>query len=252
MKSETHLEFYQRWKKLASPYIKWQFDQFKPFVGKRCADIGCGLGNFLPYFAEKGFYLGIDHDMTLVEALTKELPQDGIFSIICIDVTDPTLIKILRSYAIDSILCVNVLEHIEKDRLVVQNIVESLPPGGKLCILVPALPGIFGSLDRLDGHYRRYTKKSLQILWNDLDVDVIRLYYLNLLAVPGWYFKSRVLKVSRQANSNYKIMNIFLPVVAMLESICHPPIGLSLVAVLEKRKISIYDTKFTSDNYSCF
>lgn len=98
MKSETHLEFYQRWKKLVSPYIKWQFDQLKPFIGKRCADIGCGLGNFLPYFAEKGFYLGIDHDMTLVEALTKELPQDGIFSI-CSDVTDPKLIKILRNYS---------------------------------------------------------------------------------------------------------------------------------------------------------
>lgn len=80
-------------------------------------------------------------------------------------------------------------------------------------------------------------KKSLQILWNDLDVDVIRLYYLNLLAVPGWYFKSRILKVSKQANLNYKIMNTFLPVVAMLESICHPPLGLSLVAVIEKRKI---------------
>jgi len=158
MSEETHLEFYRRWKRLSSPYVAWQFKQFEPFLGKRCAGIGCGLGNFLPFFLDRGFYLGVDSDQELVEEFPKELPQNG-FSVILGDATDPALVDILRSHEVDTILCVNVLEHVQQDRVALENLVEALPAVGSVSLcphfrasleLLTASMGTFGVIQ--NGH----------------------------------------------------------------------------------------------------
>lgn len=234
MNTEAHLEFYRRWHRLNAPYFRWQFEQFERFLGDRCADIGCGIGNFLPCFLDRGFYLGIDNDPELVIELQNQLPDHDGFRALRVDATTPAMAEVLRSFSIDSAICVNVLEHISEDRLVVGNLIDALPVGGTLSILVPALPFLFGTLDTLDGHYRRYTKSTLRELWTGLDVRVERLHYFNFVAIPGWYLKGRILKDTRQTDANYKLMNILLPAVRAAERLVHPPIGLSLVAVLRK------------------
>ena len=235
MTTESHLDFYRRWHRLSKPYIRWQLAQFRPYLGRRVADVGCGLGNFTESLLDRDAYLGIDLDRELLAELVRNYGSVGNVEVMQIDLTSADLVKELRSRNIDTILCVNVIEHIENDRLAVENMVAALPPGGHLCLLVPAMPLLFGTLDELDGHFRRYTKRSLRQRFARLAVDTCRMYYFNLLGVPGWFIKGRVLKQTRHTDDNYRIMNALLPFVTPLEHLCPPPIGMSLIGIFRRR-----------------
>lgn len=229
------MEFYRRWHRLSKPYIQWQFEQFKPYIGQRVADVGCGIGNFTSLLLEKDLYLGIDLDEELLGELSRSYGSSPTVQTSAVDATSPTIVELLRSRSIDTIICANVIEHIKDDRLAVANMINALPVGGHLCVLVPALPFLFGTLDELDGHFRRYTRRSLTERFKGLPADPIRTYYFNFIGVPGWFIKGRLLKETRQQNENYKIMNALLPIVKPLERFCPPPIGMSVIAIYRRR-----------------
>jgi SAM-dependent methyltransferase len=231
---ESHLDFYRRWHRNTKPYIRWQLEQFEPFLGRRVADVGCGLGNFAEYLATKELYLGIDADEELLAELRKEYGHHPGVKTTNIDITSPACTEALRAERVDTIICVNVIEHIEDHARAVRNMVDALPPGGHLGLLVPALPVLMGTLDRLDGHYRRYTKPVLRGVLDGLPGDLLQLYYFNLPAVAGWFVKGRILKQERHTDDNYHIMNAILPAVRWCEKRVHPPFGMSLVAVFRK------------------
>jgi SAM-dependent methyltransferase len=238
--TETHSEFYERWSAAARPYFAWQFEQFAPHVGRSVADVGCGLGSFLPHFLERGVdsYLGVELDESL-RALFKERARDAKARLTeTRDATDPAVVAEMTAAGVDTAFSVNVIEHIERDDLALKNMIDGTAPGGKICLLVPAHPFLFGTLDALDGHFRRYTKDSLRGLVARAGgdrVEWVDLYYLNAVAAFGWFLKGRVMKETRQADENYAAMNAILPLVSRAEAIIRPPFGLSLIAVLRRR-----------------
>jgi len=101
--------------------------------------------------------------------------------------------------------------------------------------LVPAFNFLFGSLDALDGHFRRYAYKDVRRLMDGLELELIKSYYLNLPGAVAWFIKGRILKEKAHDNCDYKGMNALLPAVAFIEGVIKPPFGMSLVAVLRKR-----------------
>ncbi|MGZ5004751.1 MAG: class I SAM-dependent methyltransferase [Chthoniobacterales bacterium] len=232
--SESHLEFYRRWHRLSKPYIQWQLEQFTPYLGRKIADVGCGLGNFTESLLDHNLYLGIDLDAELLDELARNYGTHSNVKTMQADLTSASVPSRLRELGIDTILCVNVIEHIENDQLAVSHLVEALPSGGYLCLLVPALPFLYGSLDELDGHYRRYTKRTLQERLRSLPVDLIRCYYFNLLGVPGWFLKARILKESTHADSNYRVTNALIPILKPVERLLPPPLGMSVIGIFRK------------------
>lgn len=232
---ESRLEFYRRWHRLARPYFEWQFRQFEPYLGARVADVGCGVGNFGPFLRDRELYLGVDPDAQLTDELLREFGGSAAVEILNADVTAPETVECLRKKRVDSILCVNVIEHIEDDRAAVANMVEALPGGGHLCLLVPAGPWLFGSLDEADGHHRRYAKRRWQRALQRGPVDVLTVHHFNAFGALGWFVKGRLLRERRHADANFRGMNLLLPLLSRLEAAWAPPFGLSLIAVLRRR-----------------
>jgi SAM-dependent methyltransferase len=233
--SESHLDFYRRWHRLSAPYIAWQFEQFRPFLGRRVADIGCGLGNFTHLLLDRDLVLGVDQDEELLAELRRENPSP-VVQTLSEDILAPGLATALREQAVDTVLCVNVLEHLPDDHAAVRNLLDGLPVGGHLCVLVPAMPVLFGTLDTLDGHYRRYTKPLLAKLFLEYlgRLKMERLYYFNAAGVLGWFLKGRILKQKTHTNDNYHLMNLLIPLVRPTERMLTPPFGMSLVAIATK------------------
>jgi SAM-dependent methyltransferase len=238
--SESHSEFYERWSALARPYFAWQFAQFAPYVGKRAVDVGCGLGSFVEHFLAHGVegYWGVENDPDLRARFAQRHRDPRARLTAATDATDPALAAEMKAAGVDTAFSVNVLEHIERDDLALKHMIEGTAPGGHICLLVPAHPFLYGSLDALDRHFRRYTKATLRDLAaraGGSSVEWVDLYHFNALAAFGWFLKGRVLKETKQENENWTVMNAVLPFVSRAEGLLRPPFGLSLVAILRRR-----------------
>jgi hypothetical protein len=153
------------------------------------------------------------------------------------DATNPQLAEEMKALGIDTCFSVNVIEHIERDDLALRHMIEGTKKGGSICLLVPAHPFLYGTLDSLDHHFRRYTKASLRDLVARVGGERVRwidLYHFNAIASFGWFLKGRVLKETKQADENYALMNAVLPFVSRAEKLLRPPFGLSLIAILRR------------------
>lgn len=231
----TRIELYRVWNKYAQPYFKWQSCQFQKYIGQRVADVGCGVGNLTKYFLDREFYLGVDMEKLLLDEMELQYGNVPNVEIKCGNVFEHEFIETLRSRRVDSILCVNVLEHIEDDVKAIENMAEVLPKWGNLCFLVAAMPWLYGSLDTMDGHCRRYSKKDMIEKIQRTSLEIIKIYYFNIIGAFGWFLMGRVLKQKKQASSNYKIMNSLLPFVSRMEKIISPPFGQSLIVIARKK-----------------
>jgi len=233
---EDRLDFYKRWGRLARPYFRWQIGQFRPFLGRAIGDIGCGIGNFTEFFEGRDLtYVGFEPDKKLAEEFKRSHTGANIRLAVHGDICTPESAAEIKAAGLDTILCINVLEHIEDDRRALFNIVDGICRGGHICIIVPAFMFLYDSLDSLDGHHRRYSKKEMLLMAKDLKVDVAECYYMNLLGSLGWFLKAKVLKEKRHGDENYLVGHFLVPFLSFAERIARPPFGLSLVMVLKKR-----------------
>ncbi|MBF0458263.1 MAG: methyltransferase domain-containing protein [Nitrospirae bacterium] len=228
---ESHIEFYRRWNSLARPYFALQLKQFDGYVGRRIADIGCGYGNFTDFMLDKDLYAGVDSDLELTGELNKKYRDSSNVKFLNYDITDEACVRELRSLNLDTVLCINLLEHVERDALVIERICDALPKGSALCILVPAFQFLYGTLDALDSHYRRYTKGALSKVLSAYPLEIIKMHYFNLPGALGWFIKGRILRQKTQTDDNYHVMNALVPLVSKIEGIVKPPVGQSLIAI---------------------
>lgn len=232
---DAHLDLYRRWHQLAQPYFRWQFSQFEPWVGRRVADVGCGPGNLTASLLGRDLYLGIDQDPAMLAAVQAEYGGNAAVHTAAGDVSSPELPALLRSERVDTVLRLNLLEHIEDDRAALANLVAGLEPGGTLGILVPAMPSIYGTLDAIDHHYRRYTLRGVADLLAGAPLTTIRLRYFNAVGALGWWWAGRVRRMQTHADSNYTIMYRLIPILRPLERLVPPPFGQSVIAVARRR-----------------
>jgi SAM-dependent methyltransferase len=99
--------------------------------------------------------------------------------------------------AVDTVICLNVLEHIEDDRAGLCNIYSALSPGGRAIVLVPCGQEIYGQLDIILGHRRRYSASQLRDLFEQVGFEIERIVEFNRISRPGWYITGKLLRRSR-------------------------------------------------------
>ncbi len=134
--------------------------KIKPHLGKAVLEVGAGLGTNTPYLLGpgQGSWLCLEPDGALTEQIPATLathPQRDIVR---------TRTGMLRDLApderFDTILYIDVLEHIEDDLGEMRQALAHLSDGGKIIVLSPAQPGLYTEFDRALGHYRRYTPRD--------------------------------------------------------------------------------------------
>jgi SAM-dependent methyltransferase len=217
---------------VASAYNQWIARQVRTYVGRRVLDAGCGSGNITRLMLDRDLVVAVDAWPDFVEIVRDSFANAQNVQSHQYDLSDPTMVDALRPYDLDSAFCVNVLEHVEDDRGALSNIMALLPPRGRLFLLVPAFPGLYGKMDEVDHHFRRYTKASLHDTVAGLPLAVERLYYMNMPGFFSWFVYGRIL---RRAFVSEELYARVVRILERLESRRRPPFGQSLVAVLRKR-----------------
>ena len=223
----------QRMKKLHR-YNQWIFSKFQPYLGRRVLETGSGIGNITKFLLDRDLIIATDVETKYLTLLKNTFGKYKKFMIEQLDISG-TEVKRYQSYHIDSVICFNVLEHIEQDEKPLKKIFELLEPGGRLLLLVPSHPWLYGSLDEHLGHQRRYGKKELRNKLETAGFRVILLKHFNRIGILGWFLDSRILRRKRLPPFQLRIYNLFVPLFK-LEKFFPLPFGTSLLAVAEKSK----------------
>lgn len=218
----------------AQNYHKWLLSQFDNFVGNRILDLGAGIGTYTDLLINKQIIVAIDKEPKCIEYLQDRFSEHGNVFIIQSDMADKSLLA-LNYLNLDTVLCFNVLEHVEDDNQLLRRLNDILKPEGRLLLIVPAYQALYGSIDETVGHYRRYNKKELVKKVTEAGFVVEKVNRMNSLAVPGWFIVNRILRKKEQLPEMVLFYDKYvIPVLSKIEKLVPPPVGLSLVVRAKK------------------
>ena len=217
--------------KFAENYNSWLFSLLQPYLGKRILEIGPGIGNLTKHFILNAEYVeGIEPNTACAELLMKACSEYPTFTLQIKRIEDSDIESLITKH-FDTIVCVNVLEHIKNDVEVLVQFKNIVTINGNLVLLVPAIPWAYGPIDAAIGHFRRYSHNHLQKIIMGSGLQLVHIQYSNFLGLIGWTFNTRIVKNTKQSDFQIKLFDNLVPVLSRLEKMIHPPIGLSLLAV---------------------
>jgi SAM-dependent methyltransferase len=219
----------------AKRYHAWILSYFRPYVGKRVLEVGSGAGTF----AERLRQASPESELFLFEPAGNLYPalEERFRSQARVHTVRASLDERAATLGVDTIVMVNVLEHIEDDGACLKLASQALAPGGHLLLFVPAVQLIYGTLDRALEHFRRYEKRALAQKLRMVGFRVRRMRYFNLPGVAAWGLYSRLLKRTTVAASDVRFYDRWVvPALSRIEGWVEPPIGQSLLAVAQVRK----------------
>ncbi len=217
----------------AQRFNKWMADTaVRPHLGHRVLEIGAGIGNMTLQLLPRERYVASDYDELHLEVL-EGLTQHATYLKVCrIDAQNPEHFKSYTNQ-IDSIVCLNVLEHIPDSRAALKNMFDTLEPGGKVIILVPQGKWLFSKLDQALDHVKRYSAEDLREALTTAGFDVENLFNFNRIGVLGWALNGKLLGRTRMAKYQLKMFDSLVWLWRRIDFML-PWHGLSIVGVGRK------------------
>jgi len=218
----------------AKGFNRWTLRQFKPFMGRRVLEAGCGIGNFTELLLDRERLVCTDSDPFFIEMIGRRFGHLENITVRASDPVRPESYAGLGDERLDTVLCCNVLEHVDCDEQVLSHYCQLLEPGGHALVLVPGHHWLYSKCDESLGHRRRYSPEELGAKMQAAGFKVVMLKQFNRLGVLGWW----VNKLRGRSSLSPRQMRAFerlLPIAKLLEMVGPLP-GLSVLAVGEKRR----------------
>ncbi len=214
----------------APRFNAWMADTIRPFCGRRVLEIGSGTGNLTRRLIPRDTYVASDINplyLSTLRGLTADRPY-----------LDVTLTDVTRGESFprveggfDTVVCLNVVEHVDDDVGALGNIRAAMAPEGRAIVLVPQGPEVFGSLDEVLGHKRRYTRATLERLADQAGFAVERVVEFNRVGRPAWWLNGKVLRRREFGLFQIMALNALTPLFRLVDRAL-PFDALSLIAVL--------------------
>ncbi len=217
----------------ARNYYAWVFDEFRPFLGKNVGEVGAGSGTFADFVLKAGVstLVAFEPSANMFPLLQQRLSR--CHAALAVQGFLETHARAYRE-AFDSILYVNVLEHVEYDAQELSIARTTLQPNGYLLALVPAQPWLYSDFDRHVGHFRRYTKRGLRKLVECNGFSIVELKHFDVAGIIPWYVAYVLLKRTLTSGNVSAYDSIIVPVMRRIEQLVPPPIGKSLILIARK------------------
>jgi SAM-dependent methyltransferase len=216
----------------APQYNRWQYSRVARYLGRRICEVGAGIGNVssLILGGSPELLVLTDTDLYYQEALRRRFESATNVIVDELTLPDRSAGRRFQEYELDTVVALNVVEHIADDVEALRSIATMLRPRGRVVVLVPAMPALFGSLDRELGHQRRYTRGSLIRTISAAGFQVQSAFYFNLLGMLGWWFNARVRTAPRIPAAQLRYFETLVPILRM-EDHLPLPFGQSVIAI---------------------
>ena len=219
----------------AKAFNRWMFGVIRPYCSGSVLEIGSGIGNISTLLLEQ-----LD-DLTLSDLRPEycRILEDrfqgnpGVKGVVRLDLATEDLEHCCPDLLgrFDTVIALNVVEHIADHGRAVQNARALLKPGGRLIVLVPAYQWLYNPLDRQLGHFRRYTRKTLAALVEGEGLRVLHQEYFNAAAIPGWWVTGTVFRIDRIKATPLRLYEKMVPVMQLVDRVVGKRLGLSVITV---------------------
>ena len=213
-------------------YNRWIVKEIQPWVGKIVMEAGAGTGNISQFFLDKKQLILTDFKKVHIDTLTSKYGNHPNISCEIFNLEESGSHLINRG--IDTIIALNVLEHIENDEHALREMTSILIPGGRVILQVPAHKLLYGSLDRNLYHFRRYTFRDIKKKIETSGLKPEKFWRFNMFGTFGWFLCSRILKKKILPEGPLSLFNRLTPAFIAVERLIPVPFGLSIMAVGRK------------------
>ncbi len=217
----------------APQFNEWMYESVKPWLGARVAELGVGRGNLSKHIRRHEHVLLTDYRIDYLTELQSKWSEQRHLKIGKLDMTAREDYEQLREFAPDSVVFLNVLEHIEDDRAVLRSLMETVPAGCRVVVLVPFNMKLYSEFDRALGHFRRYAKGELDDKMREAGFEVEKQFYFNKFGIFAWYAANTLGGQKALKPWQLKLYGMLTPVFRVLDAIL-PTSGLSTVVVGRK------------------
>ena len=212
-------------------YAAWIYQKIHPFLGHRVLEVGSGVGTIIPHLlsgASRELMI-TDYREDYVDILQRKFDTHPNVEFFHFDATSPPDSDIQQNPP-DTVICLNVLEHIKEDQKALSHMFDLLQPGGKCIILVPAFQQLYSKLDYYLEHYRRYNASALEEKMHGAGFDHSTSFYFNPVGAVGWFVSGRILKGGTIKPWHITFQRFLLPISQLVDKLPFP-FGISVVCV---------------------
>lgn len=221
----------------ADNYYDWILSIIKPYLGTRLAEVGAGVGAFSRLLLDCK-----PKTLTLVEPskMYEQLRQN-------VSTNKETKVDVINGYIkdaqskmiknnVDSIIYINVMEHVKDDIGEIKSAAKLLKKGGTIVIFVPAFQSLYSEFDRSIDHYRRYTKKDLGSKLENAGMEIVSSRYIDMVGIVPWWLSFVLMKRTTLVPSLVKLYDrLFIPVIRFFETFIPVPCGKNVVVIARKK-----------------
>jgi SAM-dependent methyltransferase len=228
--SSYQLEILRRMDR-ATNYNRWLFERAEPYLGRRVLDVGAGIGTFTALAADGREVVALEPDARFAARLRARFAAHSGVKVVEAEAEAAGAAAGDRGF--DSAVCFNVLEHIDDDAAVLGDFRDVLVPGGRLLLLVPAHPSLYGAVDEVVEHRRRYRRDGLRALLASCGFEIDDARYVNPLGAAGWFVSSRLLRRKLLPERSLLLYDRLVPLLRALDAV-PLPFGLSVWSVARR------------------
>lgn len=210
-------------------------EEIAPFVGDCVLDVGAGIGTTARTLGFKAYkkWVGIEPDRNLCEIIRKKRDEGLVPP--HVEIRCGTTFDLSRDEVFDTVLYIDVLEHIEDHQGELEQVSKNVSTGGSIIIVVPAHNFLYTDFDKKIGHFRRYDKKIMRSAIPG-NLKIQRMRYLDSVGVLASLANKMLLKSDSPSAAQIQFWDgVMVPVSRLLDRLLGYRIGKSLVCILEKK-----------------
>lgn len=217
-------------------FTRWVFEEMSQSLKGNILEIGSGLGTYSTLIVNNfpnSLITLSDISSSYIANLEQQFTKKNIL-VAKLDLNNKNDFEKIGYNKFDSIMAINILEHVKNDEFALQELYKMLKKNGTLVILVPSHKLLYNIIDESIGHWRRYSKKELEKKIKKNNFKIEKLYFFNILGIIGWFLNGSVLKKKEINRDASTMFDKFVPGLKIIEKILGKKFGLSIICYCKK------------------
>ena len=216
----------------AQRFNRWMADAVRPHLGARVLEIGAGIGNLTHWLLPRQRYVASDINEQYLHYLRNGSAGKPYLEVARVDLEDPACFATFQGQ-FDTVICLNVLEHVRDPLVSLANMCSALAPGGRLVLYVPQGQGLYSSLDEALAHRVRYDRAMLAAELGRSGLVLESCTDFNRASVPAWWLNGKLLRRRNFSRLQLKGFDWTVPLLRRFDRFI-PWRGLGLIAVARR------------------